>query len=405
MHVGRALIAAAVAGTAAGSIVPARAFAQAAPPGLHVVPVRNDMKPAEARLAATTLADILQANYVFPDIATRYADMLRKNAAAGAYDNFPSREQLAAVLTKDLQSVSPDLHLRVRSEAPSTSPGMIQLIGAPGGPVEMRAKAPMTMRLLQPGSTSTQAGAAGRLMPKAIPSSGWIAPGVAYIRFDVFPPDPSVTKAARRFMAEHASAKTLIIDVRHNFGGGLDQMNAVLPYLFSRQTTLLQMDTRAAADQPGLLGTADSSVMREVPGPPGVVRRLQIVRPDPSEHRLFHAEVYLLISRNTVSAAEHLALALKSTGRATLVGEATRGAGNFGTERKIGDDLVAFIPVGTTSDPRSGARWDGTGVQPDISVSPQRALTIALVQSGLIPADAERVARSVEAGTAPGLSS
>ena len=99
----------------------------------------------------------------------------------------------------------------------------------------------------------------------------------------------------------------------------------------------------------------------------------------------------MLTSGATGSAAEHLTLALKRTGRATIVGETTAGAGHYGGMRPIGDHFAAFIPVGRTFDPDTGDDWEGDGVAPDVSVPAAAALTEALVRAGLDRAEAERI--------------
>lgn len=87
--------------------------------------------------------------------------------------------------------------------------------------------------------------------------------------------------------------------------------------------------------------------------------------------------MYYLTSSKTASAAEHLALALKRTGRATLVGETTAGAGHYGRPIAVGRFSV-FIPFGRTYDPDTGIGWEGTGVAPDVATPAERALEVAL---------------------------
>jgi C-terminal processing protease CtpA/Prc len=90
-----------------------------------------------------------------------------------------------------------------------------------------------------------------------------------------------------------------------------------------------------------------------------------------------------------------MTLALKRTGRATIVGEPTAGAGHYGTIRQIGERFSAFIPIGRTFDPDTGDGWEGDGVAPDVAVPAAAALAEALVRAGLARPEADRIAAGV----------
>jgi CubicO group peptidase (beta-lactamase class C family) len=304
----------------------------------------------------TSLADQLEARYVRKDVGARYAAALRANLVHGAYDAIVDRDVLADRLTRDLDAVSHDGHLRVASETAIARPSS-GLPPLPRGP--------------------NAAPAAGHARPPAIADLGWLADGVAYIRFNEFPGDPETVAAVDRFMAEHASARALIIDARAHHGGGAAEMDAMLPYLYASETVLVDME---AAEQPGRapLAAAASANLRPVAAPPGWIRREHIVTPHPTEHRLFAAKVFYLTSSRTFSAAEHLGLALKRTGRATLIRERIGGGNHFGGFEPLGDGLFVFLPVGRTFDPVTGADREGVGIAPDIEVPAERALEEAL---------------------------
>jgi hypothetical protein len=167
-----------------------------------------------------------------------------------------------------------------------------------------------------------------------------------------------------------------------------------LPYLYATETALVYMEDAAGvelvhrdrggppqdprADIRGGPPQDPRSGMRSVPAPPGMARREQVVTPHPSEHRLFTAQVFYLTSRRTFSAAEHLAFAFKRTGRAVLIGEPTGGGNHFGAWESLGDGLAAFVPVGRTIDPVTGADWEGVGVAPDVAVPAAQALDEAV---------------------------
>jgi hypothetical protein len=40
--------------------------------------------------------------------------------------------------------------------------------------------------------------------------------------------------------------------------------------------------------------------------------------------------------------------------------------------------MAAFIPVGRTIDPDTGADWEGVGIEPDIACAPEEALDEAM---------------------------
>src|SRR5580704_10388134 len=55
----------------------------------------------------------LEAEYVFPDVAAQMTQSLRKRQADKAYAGIKTGQALAQQLTKDLQAVSKDKHLRI----------------------------------------------------------------------------------------------------------------------------------------------------------------------------------------------------------------------------------------------------------------------------------------------------
>jgi C-terminal processing protease CtpA/Prc len=226
---------------------------------------------------------------------------------------------------------------------------------------------------------------------KPIEEERWLAPGIAYIRFNVFPGDDATVAAVRDFMLTHATAKTIIFDNRTHHGGGLAEMNAMFPYLFAKPTVLVDMDTRESVGEPD-----QEPFVRKVAGPAGVIRREHYVEPSTTEKRLFKAKVFVLTSGATGSAAEHMTLSLKRTHRATIIGEPTAGAGHYGGELPVGDKFQAFIPVGRTFDPDNGKDWEGTGVEPDVAVPAKDALVEALVRSGVNRAEAVKIDATVK---------
>lgn len=311
---------------------------------------------ADAEKAVSDLATALDENFVFPDAGKKYAAMLRSNLAAGHYANFPDAQAFAAKVTADLQAVHKDGHLKLRAVS-----------------AEMKAR-------------RRSGGGPGPGFDKsAVAKAGWLADGVAYIDFRGFPGNDATLADVRKFIAAHGTAKTLIIDARRNGGGGLDEMNLLFPQLYAQPATLVVMDTRQAVDErhgSPFENDADG-MLRKVSAPASIVRREHYVVPASGQGALKDAKVYLLTSKKTFSAAEHLSLSLKRTKRATLIGEATGGGAHFGGMIPMGEGFAAFIPVGRTFDPDTGQSWEGTGVAPDVAVPADKALDEALRLAGV----------------------
>ena len=335
------------------------AISVAAPLAAQVVAAAAATAPAaakapfvkdEADAVVRELANKLEEDFVFPEVGKAYASLLRTKLAAGAYASFVDAEAFAAAVTSDLQAVHPDRHLRLH-------------------PPRVDGKG---VRRMMRGPTDES----------GVAKSGWLADGVAYIRFDLFPGNDATIADVRKFLDTHKDARTLIIDARAHRGGGLAEMDVLFPQLFAKPTVLVGMDTRVAVEQRQGNPPGDAS-LRKVSGPEGVVRREHFVVPAAQPTPLSKAKVYLLTSRRTGSAAEHLSLSLKRTKRATLIGETTAGAGHYGGTAPIGHGYSAFIPVGRTFDPDTDQGWEGTGVKPDVEVPADKALDEALKLAGV----------------------
>lgn len=320
--------------------------------------------------AIETLADKLAARFVDPATGQRYAQMLHANLAAGQYDGFVDASLLARRLTQDLQDVAADGHLRV-DVAPV--PGMLRGQD-PNGPRPVVHTTPDDA--LRNGRSPSA------LEPDAVPSvaeTKWIADGVAYLRFNQFAGEPASIAALQAFVKDYVAAKAIIIDTRTLVrGGGMAEMDALFPYLFDRETVLVEMAVAKSNDPDRAPPPMDSRTLRPVPASANMLVRQHVAVPDTSEQRLTKAKVFFLTSHRTRSAGEHFALALQRTHRGTLIGERTAGANHFGGIEPIGAGLVAFIPVGRTYDPDTGKDWEGVGIVPDIEVPADQALDKAV---------------------------
>ena len=310
------------------------------------------LEQGEGRAVAAKLADELVSSFVYREQAAQYAAMLRRNAAAGRYDG-GNRGDLAKLITDDLQAVHKDGHLHV---------SLAEGHSGPSSGARSEAGVP-------------------RNFPPLIQSAKTIAPGIGYIRFTAFMGREEELAAIRKWLVENRDAKTLIFDLRNHHGGGLDEMDAIFPYLFAERSPLVKMAVaKYIHDQDGNSEDDRPTIQTASEGDQVVDTHFALPGEDTP---LRKAKVYLLVSNASASAAEHFALALKSTGRATLIGEPTAGANHFGGSRPINEHFAVWMPVGRTYDIKTGKDWEGDGIAPDIAVDPTQALIVALEKSGL----------------------
>ncbi|HEU0225337.1 MAG TPA: S41 family peptidase [Steroidobacteraceae bacterium] len=327
---------------------------------------------AGARAAAEELAVLLEREYLFPDVGRRYAAALRDGAAAGAWDGLADPAALAGAWERELRAVQDDAHLR------------ILVTDRPSGPQG-------TMQRLQQDMD-------------ALGEGRWLAPGVAYLPIRLLPGDPESVAQMARFLDEFAGATTLVLDLRACLGGTLPVMDELFARIYAEPARLLRMDMRDRAND-GVLGMFNQvPSLRREDAPEGIQRFDHWVTPRDPDGPWARARVYALTDV-TASACEHLSYALKLSGRATLVGGNTRGAGHFGGLRGFGGQFEVFVPVGRTYDVGSGLGWESTGIAPQVAVAPEDALRAALVEAGVDPAVAAGIetprppARAAQAGS------
>jgi hypothetical protein len=330
-----------VLAAALAAVIPAYSIAQA-----DVVAASVAARPA-ALVAA--LATRIDDYYVDPAATGTYRAALDKALAEGAFDGLAG-DALAAKLKSVLQAAHPDLHLSIY--APGN--GMFGKEDEAGQP---------------------------DLPANALEAAGWVAPGIAYVRPFAFFDRESDVERLQKFMDQHSGARALVIDLRHHAGGELREMDVILADLFDAPTDLLTMTTRPAAWErfEKKIPTQRLSVIER---DATMVREMHRAMPRAGGARMAQTPVYILTSRRTASAAKHLALAMKVTGRATLVGDTTRGAGHYGDEIELTEGFSMFIPYGDTVDPKSGKGWEGGGVTPDVAVPAKDALDYVLEALG-----------------------
>ncbi|MFI0087820.1 S41 family peptidase [Streptomyces bobili] len=283
------------------------------------------------KLAPTPVIDetarLLTEHYVFPEIAEQLTGLLQRRLTEGAYD-VDDTEELARLVTTDLQSVNGDRHLRLKHHA---------------APVSTKRGAATRDAMRRDFDTSLGGAPRVQLLDGGV-ALVELAPMLFPLEWAAEPLSAALTLASR--------AQALIVDLRANRGGDPDTVAFVCSYLLDERTHLNTMHWRDGER------SEQSWSLPYVPG-----ARFGGSKP-----------LYVLSSDSTFSAAEELAYDLQQLGRAVVVGEPTCGGAHPCQGWTLHPHLEATVPVGRAINPVSGTNWEGTGVQPDIPCAAADAL-------------------------------
>jgi carboxyl-terminal processing protease len=177
--------------------------------------------------------------------------------------------------------------------------------------------------------------------------------------------------------------KKLIIDLRRN-GGGAFAVVPLVGHLISKPVdagVFVSGMWYRTHDKPP--GPADFSSATPWQGysvktfqADVLTRPLTSYRIDPLQP-LFKGPVFVLTSARSISAAEIAVDALKSTGRATIIGEKTPGALLSSKLFDVPGGFHLRVPIADYHSIKNG-RIEGVGVTPDMPVNADRALDVAL---------------------------
>ena len=276
-------------------------------------------------------ARLVAERYVYPELGDQLADLLGARSAARYYHRAASTAELADLVTTDLQSLNGDRHLRLKHHDDELPESVEDATGA-----EMARLVGTTMAGIA--RVERLAGNVGRLeiSPSLLP------PALA---------GDAMTAALRLL----ACTDALVLDLRGTVGGDPEMVTLVCGHFFDVPTHLTTMHERDPARFRQFWTSA------YLPG-----ARFGAVKP-----------LYVLTSAVTFSGGESLGYDLQQLGRATVVGERTRGGAHPRIGFRAHPHLEVHVPVARPVNPVSGTNWEGTGVTPDVEVPADDAFDVA----------------------------
>jgi len=279
----------------------------------------------------------IERAYVYPDVGKKMVDSVRTRVERHEYDSILKASELADRLTRDLQEVSKDRHLRVdfHPERP-----LISLNSAPD---------------LENFHAKQRRRNYGFEHAERFPGN------IGYLDMRTFEHTNSGGPTAVTAIAFLINTEALIIDLRNNGGGHESMVQLLASYFLSPDPEDLYDSYWREENR-----TDQNWSFPYVPGSRYGTKK----------------SLYLLIGKHTFSAAETLAYCLHNRKRAILVGETTGGGANNGFPRTVyNEHFTIWIPFGTDIDPLTKTNWEAVGVKPDIEVTEGLALNTAYLSA------------------------
>lgn len=267
----------------------------------------------------------LVSSYIFLEVAEQCVEYMKAQLSSGAFD--VNEDTLATILTKGLQDVSHDKHIRVRRKNVAGT-------GNDEFTREASARENHGFRKME-----------------------IFDHNIGYMELHYFAPTAWAAETVIGAMRFVSSTDALIIDLRKNGGGDPGLVAFICSYFFVERTLLNTVYWRQNDF------TDQFWTMEYVPGP------LYIDRP-----------VYILTSSDTFSAAEEFAYSLKNLNRARTVGEVTKGGAHPVDVIELPAGLEIVLPKGRAINPITKDNWEGSGVAPTIESSADSALDVALAE-------------------------
>ena len=316
-------------------------------PGAPRISVPDDGSLAAEQLSGreivTKALELLRANYVFPEQAGQAAAAIEARLEADEYDDL-DEITLTERLTRDLQEITGDRHLRV---VLGGGPGpRRQRIGEPEEPKDHEVRR-LAMRRM------------GRLDNFDIRQVERLDGNVGYLDVRRVAVPANAGPAIGAAMELVAGTYALIIDLRHNHGGAPEGVVFWCSYLLDERPTHLNDIFHA--------DTGETRQFWALPYVPGT--------------RYLDRPVFVLTSGHTFSGGEDFAYTLQALGRATVIGETTGGGAHPTRGFPISAAVHIGIPFARSVNPVTGTNWQGTGVVPDVPADAERAYDVAYARA------------------------
>ncbi len=280
------------------------------------------------------LSELIQDLYIYPEIAKKTNAYLNKEYKDGAFDSCQDNQTFAIALTKAVQNINKDKHMRIMSNEPYKATDN-----------NLKEKAEQRMGQINNYRNYNHGYKALQLLEG----------NVAYLDLRGFSPLDRAKENADASMKLMSYSDAIIIDLTNNGGGDPSMVQYLCSYFFEKKVHLNTLFYREGnrTEEYWTLEKVEGKKMTDIP-------------------------LFVMIGEKTFSGAEEFAYNMQTQKRAILIGQTSAGGANPGNTVGINEYLAVFIPTGKAINPVTNTSWEGVGVYPEILTKKEETFDQAL---------------------------
>ena len=229
-----------------------------------------------------------------------------------------------------------------------------------------------TIELLRDGARVRAVLSYRSFSPYTKPTLTWLTKDVALIPISTFTASGYDATRVDSLFTLASGATAIILDVRYNRGGALDNVFDLLGHIFPDSVVIGRRIDREVIARSGRAFRSTRDAFEELQRDPASEVRLS------TKHRPYKGTVIVLTSHLAGSGGDRFPGTVKDLGRGTLVGRRTIGALLTGDRATLTRGYHLLYPSAEVLMP-SGFRIEGVGVEPHVTLSAREVLDDATV--------------------------
>ncbi|WP_298739654.1 S41 family peptidase [uncultured Chitinophaga sp.] len=302
------------------------------------LPVQAQWRPLTSQTkdsAVNNIAALIKEHYVFKEKGKQIATDLLQQYRRGALDKAGNWQVFDSLVTGIIKTSGKDGHLYVRYDPP-------------------------TVKSLQVPEDSTAEqedlflhGPDARNRNYGFREVKILDHNIGYIKVDEINISVKSLPVLYAAMQLVANTRALVIDLRDNGGGGSD-IGPVFESFF----------------------LPANKVLLEVKGRNSILESVKTVGWLTQEK--YKQPLYILVNKNTASAAEAFAFTLQAQRRAVIIGQPSAGGAHMNSWYPVNDEIYVSVSTAAPVLPGTEVSWEGKGVQPDHVVEEGKELEVVM---------------------------